>query len=367
MKKLNTRWLLSVIFLIFATAAALFAVYFLLPGTSDSSDSENQNTHVVSSDFIRTTGFYFDTVVTITIYDSKDESLLDQCMELCRTYESLFSRTLSTSEIYRLNHGTLPKEGDYYVLSDLTADLIEKGLEYCRLSGGVFDITIAPVSSLWDFSSEDPHVPDPEEIENALSLVGWENVDLQGNLIRFEKEGMEIDLGGIAKGYIADCIKDYLLSCGVESALINLGGNVLCIGSRPDGTPFRIGIQKPFAEQNEILGSIQISDQSVVSSGTYERNFEADGTLYHHILNPKTGYPFDNGLTSVTILSEKSTDGDGLSTTCFALGLERGMELINSLPDVYAVFITEDGTLHYSDGMLDTFPFKLTEESTNKI
>ena len=300
--------------------------------------------------------------MTITIYDSKDETLLDQCMELCSDYESVFSRTLPTSEIYRLNHGTFPKDGDYYILSDVCADLIEKGLTYCRLSDGAFDITIAPVSALWDFSSENPKVPDPKEIESALSLVGWEKVDLQGNRIRFQQEGMEIDLGGIAKGYIADCLKEYLLSCGVESALINLGGNVLCIGSKMDGAPFRIGIQKPFAEQNEILGAVQISDQSVVSSGIYERNFEADGTLYHHILNPQTGYPFDNGLTSVTIFSERSVDGDGLSTSCFALGLEQGMELIASLPDVYAIFVTQDGALHYSGGMPDQFSFVPADE-----
>ena len=137
---------------------------------------------------------------------------------------------------------------------------------------------------------------------------------------------------------------------GVESAVINLGGNVLCVGSRPDGTPFRVGLQRPFADRNETIATIEVSDLSVVSSGIYERYFEQDGQLYHHILDPATGYPCENNLVAVTILSEESTDGDGLSTTCFALGLEKGMELIESLENVEAMFITEDNELHYSSG-----------------
>lgn len=175
-------------------------------------------------------------------------------------------------------------------------------------------------------------------------------MQLDGNLLTFAKEGMGLDLGAIAKGYIADRIKDYLLEQGVKSATINLGGNVLCVGEKPEGTPFKIGIQKPFSDRSETIAVMNISDKSVVSSGIYERYFEKDGKIYHHILNPATGYPYDNHLVSVTIISDKSVDGDGLSTSCFALGLDKGMELINSLPDVQAVFITDDYELHYSDG-----------------
>ena len=170
-----------------------------------------------------------------------------------------------------------------------------------------------------------------------------------------------IDLGGIAKGYIADRIKDYLVSQGVKSAIIDLGGNILCVGKRPDGEPFRIGIQRPFADRSETAAIVEIDGKSVVSSGIYERYFEKDGVLYHHILNPDTGYPYDNGLVSVTIISDESVDGDGLSTSCFALGLEKGMELIDSLPDVYAVFITEDGQLHFSEGFEDAFTVEYAE------
>lgn len=302
------------------------------------------------SEPISMTGFKLNTVVKVTIYDSKDETLLSEVMALCDEYEKIFSRTRPDSELYKLNEGTLPQEDGYYILSEECAALIEKGLYYSKLSGGAFDITIEPVSSLWDFTSSEKKVPNEQDISEKVKLVGYENVELKGNKIRFKKEGMGIELGAIAKGYIADKMKKFLLSKGVESAIIDLGGNVLCIGERTDGEPFRVGIQKPFAERNETLGTTEVRDRSIVSSGIYERYFEKNGQFYHHILNPQEGYPIDNGLVSVTIISDRSVDGDVLSTTCFSLGLEKGMELISGMQDVHAVFITEDGEPHFSEG-----------------
>ena len=149
---------------------------------------------------------------------------------------------------------------------------------------------------------------------------------------------------------IADKIKDYLLEQGVKSALINLGGNVLCIGEKPDGLPFKVGLQKPFKDRNETIAVLNIRDRSVVTSGVYERCFEKDGVNYHHILDPKTGYPYDNGLLSVTIVSPRSVDGDGLSTACFSLGLKEGIALLDTMPEVCGYFITEDYKVHYSEG-----------------
>lgn len=294
------------------------------------------------------TAFKLNTVVVVTIYDSTDQTLIDDAIALCDKYEATFSRTMDSSELYKLNHGTLQETSDGYQVSPGMAELIAESLEYARLSDGGFDPAIEPLSSQWDFTSEEKKIPDKEAIEVALPLVHYEDVTLNGNFVRFEKEGMGLDLGAIAKGYIADRMKDFLLSKGVKSATINLGGNVLCIGNKPDGTPFRIGIQKPFANRSETITAVNISDKSVVSSGIYERFFEKDGNFYHHILDPRTGYPYDNNIVAVTIISDKSVDGDGLSTSCFALGLEKGMELINSLPDVHAVFITKDDELHYS-------------------
>lgn len=305
---------------------------------------------------ITATAFKLNTVVKVTIYDSQDEKILQDALALCDKYEKIFSRTRTDSEIYLLNEGKLPQEDGYYILSEECAELIEKGLYYSELSGGAFDITIEPLSSLWDFTSGEKQIPDPQTLAEAQKHVGYEKVELKGNKIRFQEDGMGLELGAIAKGYIADKIKEFLISEGVESAVIDLGGNVLCIGARPDGEAFRVGIQKPFADRNETVATAGIRDRSVVSSGIYERYFEKDGKLYHHILNPKSGYPYENGLTAVTILSDESVDGDGLSTVCFALGLEKGLELINSLPDTQAVFITEDGELHYSEHFEEEVP-----------
>ena len=292
------------------------------------------------------TGLYFDTVVSITLYGPDGEEQIDQCFRLCQQLEQTLSRTLETSEIWAINNrpaGTTEME-----VSEDTAALIKAGLSFSRLSGGAFDITIAPLSELWDFKAENPSVPEEEQIQSVLKSVGYEAISLEENTLHFTSDNTKIDLGAVAKGYIADKLKQYLEAQGVKSGLLDLGGNILCIGSRPDGRDYTIGIQDPFGNQNEAILTLSLSDKSVVTSGVYERCFTQNGVLYHHLLNPDTGYPFDNGLVSVTILSDSSLDGDGYSTTCFALGLEKGMELIDETDGVEAIFITEDGQIHYS-------------------
>lgn len=301
------------------------------------------STHKNSSSPISRQEIHLNTLVTITLYDTDQTELLDEAMALCDHYEKLFSRTLPESEIYRLNHGMIKE------VSPETADLIQTGLSYGALSDGAFDISIEPVSSLWDFTSGNAILPEEEKLQEALSLVDYRKVHLDGTTVTFDTPGMGLDLGAIAKGYIADRIKESLKKEGVTHALINLGGNVLCLGSRPDGTPFRIGVQKPFGETSETLTICPIEDQSLVSSGTYERFFQKDGRLYHHILNPKTGYPYDNGLIAVTIRSDSSLTGDALSTTVFALGEEKGLELLNQLDDVEGFVVLEDLSIHKSD------------------
>ena len=292
--------------------------------------------------------FLLNTFVSVTLYDTDKEEILDGALDVCREYEDVLSTTIETSEIYQMNHR---KPGErQFTVSDKTAEVLKKGLEYCQMSDGAFDITIEPLSSLWDFAGADPTVPEAADIQAALDKVGYKKVTLEGNTVTFADDETAIDLGAIAKGYIADRVKDYLTEQGVKSAIINLGGNVLCVGEKTDGTPFKIGLQKPFADRTETVAALDINDLSVVSSGVYERHFIQDGINYHHILDPHTGYPYENGLTQVTIISKESVDGDGLSTSCFALGLEDGMKLADSLDGVYAVFITEDGELHYSEG-----------------
>ena len=291
-----------------------------------------------TKDPLSKTGFYFDTVITITLYDSKNEELLNTCFDYCTEFENLVSRTITTSDVSRINSaGGKPIE-----VSDTTIELLKKGIEFGVLTNGAFDITIAPLMELWDIKNNPGNVPSETDITEALSHVNYKNILIDGNTVTLTDSLAAIDLGGIAKGYMADQLKEYLLRKGVTSAIINLGGNVLTIGAKPDGTSFNIGIQKPFDKQNETITSVSVKDSSVVTSGSYERYFKVHDTIYHHILNTDTGYPCDNELLSVTILSEESIDGDALSTSCFALGLEEGQKLIESLEGVDAIFVTKD-------------------------
>ena len=294
-------------------------------------------------------GFYFDTVIKITLYDPELSPLLDDCFALADTYERYFSATRSDSDISKINDAN----GAAVEVHPETIELIEKGLEYCNLSSGGFDITIGALSSLWDFDDNNGTIPSDTAIEAALSTVDYHNISISGNTVALKNPDSKIDLGGIAKGYIADKMKSYLKEQGVTSGIINLGGNVLCVGPKADGNAYRIGIQKPFDEEGSAIASVEVSDETVVSSGVYERYFTSDGNLYHHILNPATGFPYENNLYGVSIICKNSVDGDGLSTTCFSLGLEKGMELIENLPDTEAVFITNDYKLHASSGLED--------------
>lgn len=294
------------------------------------------------------TGFFLDTVISIAAYGTADETLLDECFSLLEYYENLFSRTREGSDIWNVNHSS----GTPTEISAETANLLQIALKYCKISDGAFDITIAPVLSLWNFLPEQHFgtLPDEDALQEALQHVDYRNVLLDDTTVTLLDPEAGIDLGAIAKGYIADRLKEYLLSAGCKSALISLGGNILTIGSRPDGTPWKIGIRKPFAEANDLITTLRCTDSSIVTSGTYERYFEQDGILYHHILNAKDGYPVQNGLASVTILSEHSVDGDALSTVCFILGPDEGQKLIDSLDSTEAMFVTENLDQYCSDG-----------------
>lgn len=297
-----------------------------------------------SGEPISATAVLLDTVVSITIYDSSDEELIRDCMDMIERYEGLFSRTIPTSDISRLNCG----ETD--TVDPETASLILLGLKYGELSGGRFDITIGAVSSLWDFSSGGGSVPDPALINEALAHVDYRGVTVEGTRVILEDPEAMLDLGAIAKGYIADRLKEYLVSKGVGSAVINLGGNTLCIGEKPGGKPFRIGVQYPFRETGALITVLSISDLSVVSSGSYERYFVSGGVSYHHILDPSTGYSVSSGLCSVTVICSSSAQADALSTICFILGEEGAISLVDSLEGVWCILIRDDMSMVFSEG-----------------
>lgn len=306
------------------------------------------------------TAFLLDTVSTITIYDySGDESaddIINECFSLCTEYEKKLSRTINTSEISVINSA----KGNKVEVSDQTADLIKKAIKYSELSNGKFDITVAPVTSLWDFKSDSPAPPSDSNIKEALSHVSYKNISVEGNTVQLLDENAAIDLGGIAKGYIGDKAKEFLIEKGVKKALINLGGNILVIC--PENDSLIIGIQDPNAQEGTLSGAISTNGNSLVTSGIYQRCFEYNGKLYHHILDTSTGYPVDNNLASVTIIGPESADCDALSTTVFCLGAEEGLKLINSLDGYEAVIITKDNETLFSDGINKTVEYRPASE-----
>ena len=234
----------------------------------------------------------FDTVISVRILDPAEQDVLDGCEQLCRRYDTLFSKTDENSDIYKINNA----KGKAVEVSDDTIKLLKTGLYYCDLSNGMFDITIGPVSKLWDFKAEEPSVPSSKSISKAIRYVDYKNVIIDGNTVKLDNRKASLDVGAIAKGYIADRIKEYLKDNGVKHAVIDLGGNVLTIGTKTDGSKYNIGIQRPFAETGTPITSVKIEDQSVVTTGVYERYFEIKGKKYHHILSTSSGRPCKNSL-----------------------------------------------------------------------
>lgn len=288
-------------------------------------------------------GFLFDTVIAISLYDHQSEAILDGAFQLCEQFEEEFSPTREGSALWNMNHraaGITEWEAD----PDLLA-VAELGLRYSEWTEGAFDITVLPVSQLWDFQSGRKELPAEQELQRALAEVDYHKLSITGNTLHFSDDRVQLDPGAVAKGYIADRLKDYLLQRGVRSAIINLGGNVLCLGKKPGGTAFQIAIRKPEKDSSEVIKVLEIEDLSVVSSGNYERGFDLDGVRYHHILNPRTGMPYQNGLKGITVVGPSSAECDALSTSCFSLGEREGMKLLDATEGYYGYFIREDGSI----------------------
>ncbi|OON94933.1 MAG: hypothetical protein ATN32_07700 [Candidatus Epulonipiscium fishelsonii] len=328
-----------------------FILVILLVGCSNEDRSitnhdvaQDTNSVVKDNSYISETDFIYDTVVTIQIYDNKDMDILNEAFELCHKYENKFSRTIPNSEISRINSA----KGEPIVVSDDTIELLKLGIYYSKLSDGVFDITIAPVSILWNFT-ENKDIP--LNIETALNNVDFNSILIKGNTVTLTNPDAMIDLGGIAKGFIADKIKEFLKSKGVTNAIINLGGNILLIGNKPDGSDFNIGIQKPFSPVGTVITTCSINDSSLVTSGVYERYFEVDGKIYHHVIDPSTGYPVETDLYGVTIVSKSSAAGDALSTICLAKGLDESLKFLERVANeqgvIQAIFITDNMDIVY--------------------
>ncbi|GAU76173.1 FAD:protein FMN transferase [Fusibacter sp. 3D3] len=300
--------------------------------------------------------FQIGTYIKISIYSDKEvpSAHFDRIFEEIDQFEKWISKNITTSEISMINEnaGKAPVK-----VSKPIFELIQMGIQYGEISDGGFDISVGPLVDLWGIGSEDAHVPEESEIKDVLSKIDYHNIILSeaDQNVFLKVEGMSLDLGAIAKGYIADQVKALIQEEGYESAIINLGGNVLTVGHKPNSEAWSIGVRDPKGESKDIVGILKLQDNSIVSSGTYERFFMEDGVKYHHILNPKTGYPEENQLQSVSIISEKSVVGDALSTTVFVMGLEAGYAYVNSLDQVEALFIMEDGSIYSTPGLVDVF------------
>lgn len=344
---------------------------------SQTACTENQKNNANTG--VSKTGFYLDTICTITIFgvedsddsfstlsDSERETKILQFITdvfmLCDKYEKMLSKTIETSDIARINAAG----GKAVKVNDETIEVIQKGILYGELSQGAFDITIGKATDLWGFreaeageeteSGMSGQVPDVDTLAETMKHVDWSKVKIKGNSVQLEDSEMELDLGGIAKGYIADKVTQFLEDAGVTSAIVDLGGNIVAIGGKAESlldtgaeqSKFTIGIKDPQSESGGLIGTIPAADKTVVTSGTYERYFVADGKKYHHILDSKSGMPTDTDVLSVTIISEKghSADCDALSTSCLALGVEKGMALVQNIADTEAIFVDTNGQIH---------------------
>lgn len=312
----------------------------LLPGCSGASSEPMEDTQ-----------FLLDTVCTIKIYDHKSEDVITKAFDRVRQIQDKMNASKEGTEVDDIAKAA----GKSYVkVSDDTFYVIQKGLEYSAKSNGIFDISIGPLVKLWGIGTDAARVPSQEEIDAKKSLVNYKDVLLNtaDKSVMLKQGGMSLDLGGIAKGYAADEVKRILKENGVEHAIINLGGNVIAMGSNVSGDAWNIGIQNPFETRGDIVGSISVTDKTIVTSGIYERYLEVNGVRYHHILNPFTGYPMESGLASVTVVTSSSIDADAMTKNLFYSGVEKGLEYLKeNNPDVQAIFITKDKKVYVTEGL----------------
>lgn len=300
--------------------------------------------------------FCMSTNIIQRIYSNNAKEIAKLAENELKRLESLMSFYLASSDVSRLN---LEAGQDEVLLSQETFEVIKKAKEYSELCSGAFDITAAPLVKLWGVFSKDEGVPLKKKIEDILYLVNYKEIILKDekNSAKLLRIGQKVDLGAIAKGYAADRVIDIYRKNAVKSGFINIGGNVLTLGNKPDGSPWRIGIQNPFKSRGEYIGIVKISDETVVTSGDYVRYFEEQGIKYHHILDPRTGYPANSGIVSATIIGKSSMEADALSTAIFILGLRDGKELVDKTYGVEAIFITSEKKIYVTKGAKEKFSF----------
>lgn len=296
-----------------------------------------------------------DTFMSLSACGGRADMALDAAQREIGRLERLLSVTKQTSDLARLNAGRTD------TVSPDTAELISFALEMARRTGGAVDPTVYPAVRAWGFTSQTYRVPSQEELDALLPLIGWQSVRLDGNTVRLPA-GARLDLGSVAKGWAGDRVLALWRELGVTSGILRLGGNVQTLGAKPDGSPWVVGVRDP--DGDGVLATLSVRDLAVVTSGSYERFFERDGQLYHHIIDPSTGCPADSGLVSVTVVGEGGAYCDALSTALFVMGVERACEFWRACRDFEAVFIETDGRVSITEGLRASF--ELTEEFSSR-
>jgi thiamine biosynthesis lipoprotein len=334
----------------------LLNVIMILTLSLTACSNDNSQTYITDSQF------KFNTIMTITLYGYTDKAIFEDIWSELDRMEQLYSANLETSDVSKFNQN--PSLEPIVVSPDIVT-MVSQGAQYSNATSGKFDLTIEPVVKLWGISTESPRVPAQSEIDHALQYVDYQKIIANPANSTLQKldPNSHLDLGAIAKGYAADQLVQFLNEKGITRAVLNLGGNIYVMGSKSSSTPWSVGIQDPFKATGELMGILKTSNKSVVTSGSYERHFEKDGKTYHHILNTETGYPVENELIGVTIVSDRSVEGDILSTAAFSLGLKEGMQFIDSRDHIAAIFITKDKQVYFSGNLslLSDFELKNTE------
>ena len=293
--------------------------------------------------------FAMDTYMSITAYGKNAEAVLNKAEERVSELENLWSVTNENSEIYAINHSN----GESLFVSSETAELIDFSLEISEMTDGALDCSIYPILTEWGFTTSDYKIPTEEKISELLIYTDYRKINFNGEYVQLP-ENMQIDLGAVGKGYTGDLVVEILKENGVESALLDLGGNIQTIGTKPDGTDWKIGLRSPFDEGN--FATLEVSDRAVITSGGYERYFVGDdGETYWHILDPKTGKPAHSGLISVTVIGDEGRLCDALSTSLFVMGLEKATELWKNRDDFEMILVTEDGKIYLTEALENQF------------
>lgn len=335
-------------------------IFVLLFGLSACSVPQPKTEDTINAEKHTADFFAMDTYITMTVYDAQETSVLEIAKKRVLELEEKLNAEDDDSEIATLNHNRNA------VLSQDAYQVLEKALVYWQTTEGAFNPAIHPLMALWGFPTGKTRVPTEQEVKTALALARPDKIVLTDEMASIQQPGVQIDLGGIAKGYTSSELIKLFRQNDIKSGLVNLGGNVQSIGCKPDGSPWKVGIQHPDREK-DYLGILETQNEAVITSGGYERFFEENGATYHHIIDSSTGYPADNGLISVTIVSPDGTLADALSTALYVMGEEKALAYWQkSADDFEMILLTQDGRLLVTREIAARFETDMKKEIIEK-